>query len=114
MRNRKNVWKSLALLLPLTACAGAQGWQPPVGSVYSGAAGINPSTQVNITDAARPGPKAGESCAMGVLGVAAWGNMSLDAAKKQGGITRVDSLDYRVMDILGVVFQKRCTVITGE
>jgi hypothetical protein len=114
MRNRMNLVKAAALLLPLSACAGQQGWNPPVGSIYSGAAGINPSTQVNITDAPRPGPKTGQSCAQGVLGVAAWGDMSLDAAKKAGGIARVDSLDYKVMDILGVVYQRRCTQITGE
>ena len=61
------------------------------------------------------GPLAsGEACTSGVLGVAAWGDMSLDAAKKAGGITTVDTIDYKVMEILGVVYAKHCTVITGR
>ncbi len=105
---------SLPLALPLAGCAGALGHTPPVGGVYAGAKGINPSTQLQVREGARPGPKTGESCASGVLGVASWGDMSLDAAKKNGGIQQVDTLDYRTMDILGVVYQKHCTVITGS
>lgn len=95
-------------------CAGSLGWQPPIGGFYAGAKGINPATQVQVNEAARPGPKSGKSCASGVLGVASWGDMSLDGAKKASGITRVDTLDYKTMDILGVIYQQHCTLITGE
>ncbi len=97
-----------------SGCAGALGYQPPVGGIYAGAKGINPSTRVELEDTARPGPKTGKACASGVLGVASWGDMSLDGAKKAGGISRVDTLDYKTMDILGVVYQQHCTIITGE
>lgn len=103
------------LLASLTAgCAGQFGWQPPVGGIYAGAKGINPATEVEVSEAARPGPKTGKSCASGVLAIASWGDMSLDGAKKAGGITRVDTLDYKTMDILGVIYQQHCTIITGE
>lgn len=105
----------LVLASTLSAgCAGAGGYMPPVGGIYAGAKGINPNTQVEISEAARPGPKTGKSCASGVLGVASWGDMSLDGAKKAGGITRVDTLDYKTMDILGIIYQQHCTIITGE
>lgn len=105
---------SLALST-LSGCAAAlPGHMPPAGGIYAGHKGINPQTQVEISEEPRPGPKTGQACAMGVLGVASWGDMSLDAAKKAGGISRVDTLDFQVMDILGVVYQKHCTVITGE
>ncbi len=103
-----------AALLPLAGCAGSLGYAPPVGGVYAGAKGINPSTHVQVREGARPGPKTGEACASGVLALASWGDMSLDAAKKNGGITQVDTLDYKTMDILGVVYQKHCTIITGS
>lgn len=114
MRARLAILITVAALLPLAGCAGALGYQPPVGGVYAGAKGINPSTQLNVNEAARPGPKTGEACASGVLGLASWGDMSLDAAKKNGGITSVDTLDYKTMDILGVIYQKHCTIITGS
>ena len=114
MRARIATLITAAALLPLAGCGGALGYTPPVGGVYAGAKGINPSTQVNVLDGARPGPKTGEACAMGVLGLASWGDMSLDAAKKNGGLTQVDTLDYKTMDILGVIYQKHCTIVTGS
>lgn len=104
----------VAASLSVTGCAGALGYTPPVGGVYAGAKGINPSTLVELEEGARPGPKTGEACAQGVLGLASWGDMSLEAAKKSGGITQVDTLDYKTMDILGVIYQKHCTIITGS
>jgi hypothetical protein len=115
MLTRLAMLVGIAALLPtLSACAGSLGYMPPVGVVYAGGKGINPSTQAHVTDGVRPGPKTGQACTMGVVGVASWGDMSLEAAKKNGGITRVDTLDYKTMDILGVVYQKHCTIITGE
>jgi hypothetical protein len=95
-------------------CAGAAGYMPPVGGIYAGAKGISPRTELEVSEAARPGPKTGKACASGVLAIASWGDMSLDGAKKAGGITRVDTLDYKTLDILGVVYQQHCTIITGE
>lgn len=86
---------------------------PPSGFVYTGTKGVGPATQAQVTDGVRPGSKQGKTCASGVLGLAAWGDMSLDAAKKAGGITRVDTVDWSTMRILGGVYVKNCTVITG-
>jgi len=102
------------LALSLTGCAGTLGHAPPVGAFYAGAAGVGPFTEVEVSDGDRPGPKTGEACAMGVLGVASWGDMSLAAAKKAGSINAVDTIDYKTMDILGVIYQKHCTIITGR
>ncbi len=100
--------------LTLSGCAGMTGSAPPSGIFYTGVKGVGPSTQATVTDGQRPGPKQGKSCATGVLGLAAWGDMSLDAAKKAGGITRVDTVDYSAMGILGVAYTKNCTIITGD
>lgn len=98
----------------LGGCAGAMGHNPPVGGLYAGAKGVSPATIAEVTDGARPGPLSGQACAMGVLGLASWGDMSVAKAKQDGGIKQVDTLDYKTMDILGVVFQKHCTIITGS
>lgn len=103
-----------AIALSLTGCGAMAGYAPPAGGLYNGAAGVGPYTQVVASDGERPGAKRGEACTSGVLGIAAWGDMSLDAAKKAGSITTVDTIDYKAMDILGVVYSKHCTVITGR
>lgn len=100
--------------LAMTGCAGVTGSSPPSGFFYTGVKGVHPATEAEVTDGVRPGPKSGKSCASGVLGLAAWGDMSLDAAKKSAGITRVDTLDFSSMAILGAVYVKNCTLVTGE
>jgi hypothetical protein len=104
-----------SLALSLSACAPATvGSGVPYGFFYTGAKGVGPSTRALVSDGVRPGPKQGKSCASGVLGMAAWGDMSLDSAKKSSGITRVDTVDFSTMSILGMVYIKNCTIITGE
>lgn len=105
---------SLLATSMIAGCGVSAGYMPPPGGIYTGAKGINPNTQVEVNETPRPGPKTGQACTTGVLAVASWGDMSLEAAKKNGGITRVDTLDYKAFDILGVVYQKHCTIVTGE
>jgi hypothetical protein len=103
-----------ASILGLAGCAGAMGNMPPVGGIYAGAKGVSPYTKAEVTEGARPGPKQGKACTMGVLGLASWGDMSVAKAKETGAISEVATLDYKTMDILGVVFQMHCTTITGN
>ncbi|MEM6291757.1 MAG: TRL-like family protein [Myxococcota bacterium] len=111
----KKLAATLTFAMLSTGCASAAvSASPPSGALYTGVKGVGPGTQAQVTDGVRPGPKQGQTCASGVLGLAAWGDMSLDTAKKTGGITRVDTVDYSSMRILGGVYVKNCTVITGE
>ncbi|TPV92605.1 MAG: hypothetical protein B7733_24865 [Myxococcales bacterium FL481] len=105
----------IALTAALSTSVGCAtfGHMPPPGVAYTGAKGVSPGTRAMVTDGARPGRRTGQSCATGVLGLASWGDMSLAAAKTNGGITRVDTLDFSSLNILGV-WMKNCTVITGE
>ncbi len=114
MMTRIGILFAMAITLPgLAACAGAMGHNPPVGGIFAGAKGVSPASRAEVSDGVRPGSKTGEACAKGVLGIASWGDMSVAAAKKDGGITRVDTIDYKTMDILGIVYQKHCTILTG-
>lgn len=105
---------ALTAMVTMGGCAGAMGHNPPVGGIYAGAKGVSPATVAEVSEGARPGPLTGQSCAMGVLGLASWGDMSVAKAKEDGGIQEIATLDYKTMDILGVVFQKHCTIITGS
>ncbi len=111
----KKLAATLAFAMLSSGCASAAvSASPPSGFFYTGVKGVGPSTQAQITDGVRPGPKQGQTCATGILGLASWGDMGLDTAKKTGGITRVDTVDYSSMRILGGAYVKNCTVITGE
>ena len=58
--------------------------------------------------------KSGEACSYGVLWLAAFGDQSIETAKKNGSIQKVASVEQRIMAVLGSVFQMNCTVVTGS
>lgn len=57
--------------------------------------------------------KRGEACAQNVLGAVAWGDASIDTAKKAGGITQVATVEYLHTRVLGY-YAKFCTVVHGD
>jgi hypothetical protein len=59
------------------------------------------------TDNARA-TKVGRACADNILSIYA----SIETAKKQGGITKIASVDYEMENY--VVYGKVCTVVRGE
>ena len=70
------------------------------------------SDSVTATDLAQAS-KEGQACAMNYLGLVSIGNMTVDAAKKAGGIKKVASVDFTQNSILGV-YAKSCTIVRGE
>ncbi len=91
-----------ALAVATTACATPY----PYGAFYT--EGVLP---VAAADGA--GDKEGRACMESILGLVATGDSSVDTAKKNGGITRVTSVDYEVENVLGVI-GKYCTVVRGS
>ena len=57
--------------------------------------------------------KEGKAVCWNVLGIAAWGDCSVEAAKKAGGISKVATVDKENFGILGIVF-KTTVVVKGE
>jgi hypothetical protein len=111
--------RRFSLVIAIVAVAFSVGclaapWHPPAGVIYTNASGVNPSTIVEASDGVRAGKKSGEACAEGYLGFVSTGDMSLEAAKKSAGITRVDTLDYQTKSILLGLYARNCTVVTGE
>jgi hypothetical protein len=104
---------AVVVVTSLVGCLAAP-WHPPSGVIYTDASGINPSTQVQSSDGVRAGKKSGSACAEGYLGLVSTGDMSLETAKRNAGITRVDTLDYQTTGILGGIYIKNCTVVSGE
>ncbi|MBR3632401.1 MAG: TRL-like family protein [Elusimicrobiaceae bacterium] len=58
------------------------------------------------------GKKVGRACATNVLGLIIQGDMSVEAAKKDGKITHVASVDKEVKGY--AIYAEVCTIVTGS
>ncbi len=95
-----------------TGCASFLGGYPS-GSIYTGTTTPHMATRAEISGQGKTGDKTGEACATGILGIAAFGDASVDAAKKAGGVSDVHSVEFRAMNILGI-YTQGCTEIHGK
>jgi hypothetical protein len=98
-----------AMTMALVGC----GYGYPVGSLYTGTQVPHPINRNETSGPGKSGDKAGEACATGILGLAAFGDASLDAAKKAGGITEVHSVEFHGTNILGI-YTQGCTEVHGR
>lgn len=57
--------------------------------------------------------KTGEACATNILGLITTGDASIDAAKQNGGINQVATVDHASKSVLGL-YSQFCTVAKGE
>lgn len=57
--------------------------------------------------------KSGKACAANYLGFVAVGNASIEAARKNGGISRISTVDHRSFGVLGI-YTQFCTVVSGS
>ena len=59
------------------------------------------------------GNRVGEACASQILGLVATGDASIEAARRNGGITMISSIDEVTNNYLGV-YGKSCTIVRGR
>ncbi len=95
-----------------------------VANLYPGGPSVAGIIYTNVKDPAQHlsvavdtsarGTKVGTSDACAILGLVAFGDASLDAAMKDGGITKVHHVDHQVQLILGGLWSKATTIAHGE
>ena len=102
----KNILFTLALPVFFGGCVVAP-FQPPMGAVSVVQAPL--STEGNFN----AGSKKGEASAKCILGIVSVGDCSIDAAAKNGGLQKVNHLDYGYLNVFGV-FQKTTVIAYGE
>jgi hypothetical protein len=98
----KKVLYACLLLFFVTGCAS---FHPLGGYAVDGKLGAQ--------DNGGSTPKMGKACMRSILGLVASGDASIQAAKANGNIKKVSTIDYEVENILGVVGHY-CTVVRGE
>lgn len=84
----------------------------PTGSLYNGTVIPHGMMRLQGAGAPKPGTKTGEACATGILDLVAFGDASLAAAKKAGGISDVHAVEFGGMNILGI-YSQGCTIVSG-
>jgi hypothetical protein len=89
------------LLFILTGCATIY----PSGAIYT-----NVQLPVTVTDNAGTPMKTGTAQATSILGLVATGDASIEAAKKNGNITKVYHVDWDAMNVLGIYGRYTVTV----
>jgi hypothetical protein len=109
--------KALVGLLAIGAAAGCmpvaqQGY--PIGIIYNGTRAPSLLTRVEAGGENRASTKEGVACASSILGLVATGDASLDAAKKAGGISTVNSVEYDASAFIFGVYTEVCTVVHGN
>lgn len=99
------------VVLMATGCAGFMTAPvvPPVAFVYTG---IKAPLDVDADNTAITG-KRGTASTINVLGLVAMGDASVKAAAEDGGITKVEHMDYEFFNVL-FVFSKYTTIVYGQ
>ena len=109
------------LLLGVTAVAALSGC---AANLYPGGPSVagyiytdvkDPAQNLSVAvDTGARGARVGTSNASAFLGLFAFGDASVDAAMKAGGITKVHHVDHQVQLVLGGLWASTTTIVHGE
>ena len=102
---KTKIMLSAGLVLLMTGCA--MGRAPVSGYLYSDVSGSESSTSNAV------GRKVGSACATSILGWVGTGDASAATAAKNGGISKISSVDYHTKSILGL-WAESCTKVSGD
>lgn len=110
MRFSSTLCAGVLLALGLGAC-NMDGPYAPYGWIYSEVKG--PGRYYRVEQGMGPGSKSGGAEAMGILGLIAMGDCSVEKAAQNGGIKKIHTIDYKYFNVLGILY-KWNTQVTGE
>lgn len=111
MKKKKNIMKKLIVGASVAAMAMfATGCVGPNGPLVGTAGGIYTDVSGPVSVTSNVGAsKVGTATSKGVIGFA-WGDSSIKEASANGGITKVQHVDYHVTSVLGVYTETVVTV----
>jgi hypothetical protein len=105
MKKLTSVVAALLLALGSLGCLGAP-IVPPLGLVYTD---LDAPLSLN----GQVGERRGEASVVAILGLISAGDGSVRAAARNGGISRVERVDYEFFNVLGI-YQRYTTVAYGN
>ena len=95
-----------AMAIGVAGCLSAP-FQPPSGLVASTKAPLSTEGNWEI------GSRCGESSSTSILGLYASGDCSIATAARNGGLKKVNHVDYEYTNIIGI-WQKATVIVYGE
>jgi len=95
----------MALLLALVLLTGCATYVPVGGFYVQGKQGLQDNNEA--------ASKVGRACMNSYLSLIAVGDASVEAAKRNGSITKVATIDYEVNNVFGFIGEY-CTVVKGS
>ena len=107
--------KQIKLALTIAGISAAAFGLAACQIVYSPMQGttFNETKYGNIATDEASATKEGKACGTSILGWIAQGDASIVAAKANGGITKVSSVDHYAKSILGI-YGEWCTIVKGN
>ena len=106
--------RSITMGIALLLSAGCVGTGYPFGVIYNSTSVPHQMDRMEATGPVHTGEKWGQACATGIMGAVAWGDASLDAAKKAGGISEVHSVEFKPTVVAFGIYYQACTVVHGK
>ena len=58
--------------------------------------------------------RTGQACSHSVLWAIAWGDSSIETARREGEIEGIASVEHEVFAALGFLYNRHCTLVSGE
>jgi len=96
----------------LTGCGRIQApVVPPLGGLYTR---VEAPLDLNSQGGKGVGPRYGEASVHAVMGLWSTGDASVEAAARNGGISRINHVDYRYRSLLWGLVTEFTTVVRGE
>lgn len=105
--------KKILKLAPLALIALISGCATTGMNSATGLAVISEYTEAQLATSNSGSSKKGEACTTNILGFYASGDSSIAAAKRNGNITKVASVDTSIFAVAGF-YGKVCTIVRGE
>ena len=104
MSRLKAVLAVLVLAAVAVGCARAP-VMPPSGIIFN-------EQKAPMFSGPATGSKTGVATAYSAFGLVGWGDCSIEAAARAGGITQIRHVDYQTKNVLG--YQEFTTIVKGE
>jgi hypothetical protein len=106
-----NYWKALAVTVLSTMVMGCfvAPVAPPRGLIYT-----NIGSAIDTTAGGKPvAEHRGTATSKSILGLVAWGDSGVNRAALNGGLDRIQQIDYEFYNIL-LVYQRMTVVVYGD
>ncbi|MGZ3697447.1 MAG: TRL-like family protein [Bdellovibrionota bacterium] len=107
----KRMTRILAGISVFGALLGTAGCAYPMFHPY-GWAFQDVTTGVAVTSN-QAGNRVGEACTNSIAGAIAWGDASIEAARRNGGITMISSVDEERLGVMAM-YSRMCTIVRGR